>query len=458
MIAIYVRVSTQEQALNGHSIDEQIDRLTKYCDAMNWNYKIYTDAGYSGSNIQRPALQQLIKEISVYEKVLVYKLDRLSRSQKDTLYLIEDVFLKSGCDFVSMNENFDTSSPFGRAMIGILAVFAQLEREQIKERMTMGKFARAKQGFYSSSKAPIGYDYVNGELVTNEFEKMQIKAIFEAYSQGKSPKTIVKDLNDAGYHHKYGSWQIRTVRQLLGSKIYLGFNRYHDEWYQSTHEPFITQELYDQVQTILQKKSDDAKLRNRRTGKATSYLGGFLYCGECGAKYSKQVYQVRKKDGWYKYPKYVCNSRSKKTPHLIHDPNCKNKNWKMEELDEIVFSEIRKLAFADSFEQNEEVTDLEPIKAEIGKIESQIAKLIDLYAVGDMPVQLLQDKIQNLNQQKSNLESQLSKPKPEITHDMIRNMAELLEHCDFEETRTIISELIDKIVLEGDDVTIYWNL
>ena len=180
MIALYSRVSTEIQKEN-YSIGEQQERMQKYCDAMKWTaYKFYTDAGFSGAKLDRPALQKLIHDVrsGKIERVLVYKLDRLSRSQKDILYLIEDVFLQNGCDFVSMSENFDTSSPFGRAMIGILAVFAQLEREQIKERMTMGREARAKEGKYAGSHLhPIGYDYINGELVVNEFEKMQIQQI-----------------------------------------------------------------------------------------------------------------------------------------------------------------------------------------------------------------------------------------------------------------------------------------
>ena len=102
MIALYPRVSTQEQATEGYSIEEQIDRLKKYCEAMGWNeYRIYTDAGYSGANTDRPALQEMIRDIKdgKIKRVVVYKLDRLSRSQKDTLELIEDVFLANDCEF-----------------------------------------------------------------------------------------------------------------------------------------------------------------------------------------------------------------------------------------------------------------------------------------------------------------------------------------------------------------------
>ena len=154
MIAIYVRVSTAEQKMHGYSVGEQIDRLTNFSKALGYDKpQIYNDAGYSGATLDRPALSVLINDVKArkVEKVLVYKLDRLSRSQKDTLMLIEDIFLQNGCDFVSISENFDTSTPLGRAMIGILAVFAQLEREQIKERMSMGREARAKQGKYAGS-------------------------------------------------------------------------------------------------------------------------------------------------------------------------------------------------------------------------------------------------------------------------------------------------------------------
>lgn len=148
-VAIYVRVSTTSQLEEGYSIDEQKAKLTSYCDIKDWNiYEIYTDGGFSGSNTERPALEQLIRdaERKKFDTVLVYKLDRLSRSQKDTLFLIEDVFIKNGIEFLSLQENFDTSTPFGKAMIGLLSVFAQLEREQIKERMQLGKLGRAKAG------------------------------------------------------------------------------------------------------------------------------------------------------------------------------------------------------------------------------------------------------------------------------------------------------------------------
>ena len=135
--ALYIRVSTEAQREEGYSIEAQYKMLEGYCASKNIKeYEFYIDGGFTGSNIDRPELQRLICEIKdkKIESIVVYKLDRLSRSQKDTLYLIEDVLNPNGVSFVSLNENMDTSTPIGRAMLGIMSAFAQLERETIKER------------------------------------------------------------------------------------------------------------------------------------------------------------------------------------------------------------------------------------------------------------------------------------------------------------------------------------
>ena len=222
----YVRVSTQEQ-VNGYSIGEQIDRLRKYCDAHDWYVaNVYTDAGYSGGNTDRPALKEMIDDVKSGKGdcVVVYKLDRLSRSQKDTLQLIEDTFLKNGCDFVSLSENFDTATPFGRAMIGILAVFAQLEREQIKERMTMGLQARVKSGNWKGGIRPKGYDYIDGKLVINEYEAMQIRELFDRFTKGESIHSIVNIFYEKGY--VTSGLNPRGIKYMLTNKTYAGYVKY----------------------------------------------------------------------------------------------------------------------------------------------------------------------------------------------------------------------------------------
>jgi site-specific DNA recombinase len=461
MIALYSRVSTQEQAEHGHSIDEQRDRLNKYCDAMSWTTrKEYTDAGFSGANTDRPALKQLIRDIKCgnVEKVLVYKLDRLSRSQKDTLMLIEDVFLANNCDFVSMSENFDTSTPLGRAMIGILSVFAQLERETIKERMFMGKEARAKQGKYGGSRfVPIGYDYVDGELIVNDFEKLQIRQIFDDYIAGIGCRKIADRLNEKGFTHKYGKWIEKSVRNVLTYKTYCGYIKFNGVWHKGTHEPLISEEIFENAKKISEKKNADAEIYNRRQGKATSYLGGFLYCARCGAKMGKFVKRANNK----RYMYYVCNSKVRREPSLIKDKNCDNPYQRMNELDQLIFDEILKLDFSSKTSKSNVKTDKKPILKQIERIDTQIDKLLDLYALGNVPVHSLQAKIDKLNEQKLALETELDRSEEFLPLEQAAMIAgsfkDILENGDFDEIRSIISDLIRKIEIDGDDITIYWS-
>ena len=148
-VAIYVRVSTKGQAEEGYSIDEQIALLTSYCSIHKWKiHDTYVDAGISGATIERPELSRLSRDAQKkkFNTMIVYDLKRLGRSQRNNISFIEDVLEKNGIGFISLTENFDTSTPLGKAMVGILSAFGQLDRDTIRERMMMGKIGRAKSG------------------------------------------------------------------------------------------------------------------------------------------------------------------------------------------------------------------------------------------------------------------------------------------------------------------------
>ena len=459
-VAIYVRVSTQEQAQEGYSIGEQTERLRKYCEIKDWSvFRVYTDAGYSGSSTDRPGLQQLIKDIEKFNAVLVYKLDRLSRSQLDTLYLIERVFLANNVDFISLSENFDTSTPFGRAMIGILAVFAQLEREQIRERMQMGKEARAKEGkFMGSWNVPVGYDYSDGQLTVNEYEAFQVREVFRLYLQGTGVKTIQKMFLQSGYSHKHGTWNDKTIRNVMRSKVYLGYIQHKGEWFPGTHEPIISEEDYEKAQVLLDASKKRFK-ENHREGMVKSYFGGLLVCARCGAKYEK----VTSKGHHY----YYCNSRSKRSPHMVKDPNCRNKCWKMEELDELIFDQIRQLATDPDYEPTVPNTDEKrnALMLEISKLDSALSKLIDLYSIGGIQLETLQKKIEQTQEQKNNLQHDLNILNDTV-HDSLSfdeakgisfTFADALSCGDSAKIRQLILALINHVELDGDNIDIYWN-
>lgn len=457
-VAIYVRVSTQEQAKEGYSIDEQIDRLDAFCKAHDWNIvKRYVDAGHSGASMKRPALQELMADCErhVAEAILVYKLDRLSRSQRDTLELIENHFIANGIDFISMTENFDTSSPFGKAMIGILSVFAQLEREQIKERMAMGKNGRAKDGKWRGGGCvPIGYNYVDDHLVVNDYEAMQLREMHKLYQDGKNANQISIIFGNKGYAHKYGTWTPRRIRTCLVNPLYCGMITHGDDVYQGTHTPIISEQTYNASLAIFNNEK-----KKYQTVKPRRLLSGLIYCEHCHAKYTVTCYNG------YEY--YICYSRKKYNPRMVKDPSCKNKTWSVSKLESIVLDEIRKLAQDPSFiyecHETEEDNKESIIMAEIAKIDAQKMRFLDLYGLGNFSVDELQSKILPLQERKERLEHELetlptaSKMSTDEALGLVESFGDVVDSGDHERLRLLINSLIDKVEIDEEDITIYWR-
>ena len=159
MIYGYCRVSSDEQAAHGISIEAQRDILNGYAAMSQSHIRIFEDAGFSGKNTDRPALQEMLSAIhsGSVSAVVVWKLDRLSRSLRDTLSMIEDVFSPAGVTLVSVTESIDTSTPSGRMMLNLLASFAQLEREQDSDRVVMAHKHLARDCKYLGGHIPLGY-------------------------------------------------------------------------------------------------------------------------------------------------------------------------------------------------------------------------------------------------------------------------------------------------------------
>ncbi len=462
--ALYSRVSTQEQAQEGYSISEQAERLRAFCTAKQWyDCKLYSDAGFSGANTDRPALKSMLSDIHAgrIARVVVYKLDRLSRSQKDTLRLIEDEFTAHGVDFVSLTENFDTGAPLGKAMIGILSVFAQLEREQIRERLNMGKDARAKQGlFLGSGNVPTGYRRTPDGLVIDPYEADIVRRAFTLCSAGDSVYQIAAKLNSAGLYIKNKPCDPANIRYLLQNETYTGKVRWHGEYYDGQQEAIIDQSTFDQAQAQLKRRTDAHKA-NRRDGRANSYLSGLLYCGCCGAKFSKRT----RKDG-RKYTYYACNSRTSAIPQLVKDKNCRNPYRRMEELDAEIFDAIRSLSLDAEYLPHRQTENTEPISDALAKIEKKLSRLVDLYASGEIPADILQHQINALSEQKSKLTAELEEMKQCNESAMtaadaiplIKSFSDILDQGDYDQIRTVITSLIDHIVIENaEDITIYWR-
>jgi site-specific DNA recombinase len=463
-VALYPRVSGHEQEDN-YSIPEQIDRMKKYCEAKDWMvYKIYTDSVQTGADMNRPGLQAMIKDCEAgnVDMVLVYKLDRLSRSQKDTMYLIEDIFEKNNVGFTSMTENFDTSTPHGKFIIGILAVFAQLERSKIQERTTIGKKARAAEGKWHGSKwVPIGYNYENGLLQVNEYEKMQILEIANLFLQRVPVRTIATMITEKGYKHKYGEWDAKAIKRVLTNPVNIGLIKDGDQLHPGLHDAIMEQEMFDAIHVIMNERKERYG-NNARPHK--SLLAGFLFCKHCTARYARQT----NSDG-RQY--YSCYSRNKSQKKMIKDPNCKNKNYRSEELDLAIYHELSKLAidpdYVNHVRQNKPKNDvnekIKSISSEIEKINSQISKMMDLYALGTIDMDVISTKVTELNKTKAALQKEIDSldvpDSDEMTVEEIQSIAAMMsdEKLTLQDKRNIIHSLIYYIEIDNEDVLIHWK-
>lgn len=240
-IAIYVRVSTEEQAKEGLSVDAQIDKCKSFCEARDWEiFKIYKDAGYSAGSLNRPALELLIRDANEkkFNTILVYKIDRFSRKLKDLIMVLENLKEKN-INFTSVTEQIDTTSAMGEAFFQIIGVFAQLERGMVKERVELAFERKIKFG-EALFRAPFGYIYKNKKLVPDPENSRKVKEVFEMWAQNIDYKEISKQFNIPS----------STLYQIVKNKIYLGKIKYKGKLYNGKHKPLIDEELFNKANKI----------------------------------------------------------------------------------------------------------------------------------------------------------------------------------------------------------------
>ncbi|MBR6633162.1 MAG: recombinase family protein [Clostridia bacterium] len=439
-VALYVRVSTEGQAEEGYSIDAQKKLLEAWCVSKEIeNYEFYIDPGFSGSNIERPALRALLEDVGkgLISHVAVYKLDRLSRSQKDTLFIIEDVLNKYGVGFVSLSENMDTSTPIGRAMLGILSAFAQLERETIKIRTRMGMRERVKSGLWmGGGKIPFGYDYDSekGILVPNA-DAETVREMYRMFLSGYSPNAIALEL---------GLSYEKLVVQILKRKTNLGVIAYKGEEYEGRHEAIVDRETFD--------KAMEEFARRERGNKADSphLLSGLIYCGECMAR---MRYQKWGKKGY----KLVCYSQQRSKPYLVHDPNCSAERVWADEVESEVISDIFSLGIE---KEESEKRTVEVRESE--KLERKLKRLYELWSEGnDTLIGVIKDCEERLARARKKEQRQKEKEKEEEKRQeaigQIKGIKDLWDGLDMREKRALVRSVVDKVVIFDGKINIYYR-
>lgn len=281
--AIYIRVSTEEQAKEGYSISAQKQKLKAYCIAQDWDVcGFYVDEGISAKDMKRPQLQQLINDIKEgkVDCVLVYRLDRLTRSVLD-LYKMLQTFEKYDCKFKSATEVFETTTAIGRMFITIVAAMAQWERENLGERVRMGMAEKLRQGKYVHNKSPYGYDLdlVSGTLTIKEEEAKVVRLIVDKYLNGYGANKICKYLNERQIRTKAGNvWSDNPLIQLLKNPLYSGTIKWGDEVSEDAVPAIIDKKTYQDIQTTIENRRSMPPQRI-----SSNYIfSGALKCQNCG--------------------------------------------------------------------------------------------------------------------------------------------------------------------------------
>lgn len=475
---LYCRVSSAEQAEEGYSLQEQETRLRAYAQAQGWTVNAcYVDPGFSGAKLDRPGIQAVIRDAQLHriDRVVTYKLDRLSRSQKDTIYLIEDVFKKNNVGYVSMTESFDTSTPLGMAMIGILSVFAQLEREQISERMMMGRIASAKEGNWrGGSGVPLGYRYIpktpteEGRLVVDEYEARIVREIFEQFLAGKTYHAIYDYCREkyATETGRFGHGGSSGIPMILRNRTYIGEIKYCGEWYPGKHEPILPLELFNRVQAAMVEYKESLDQHRRKPYKVDHLLTGFLYCGECGARWCYHSCSYKNRLGEkVVYGTYTCYTKNAHKQQRRAD-RCSIPVWNAAELEALVLENVRAFNFEDLEEQTRDGSfEVEAYEKKIKQIDNKMQKAIDLYLEGIISVENVKRRNEELTREREQLvllkeaaESRIGRLSAHEIRSAMERVDEILAGPE-DGIRDLLALLVRRIILlPNKEIRIEWNL
>lgn len=289
--AIYTRKSTEhglELEFNSlHAQREACEAYIKSQASEGWTCipKRYDDPAFSGGNLERPALQRLLKDIEqgLVDVVVVYKIDRLTRSLADFAKLVE-VFDAKSISFVAVTQQFNTTTSMGRLTLNILLSFAQFERELSSERVRDKVAASRKKGKWTGGSVPLGYDSRDKKLVVNEAEARTVRTIFERYLALRSVPKLIEELDRKNVVSKRRPLKDKTIGgapfnygslvYVLRNRTYLGEVGHGGKWFDGEHEPILDQKTFEQVQEILKTNAVQRTTVRRETG---ALLTGLLY-------------------------------------------------------------------------------------------------------------------------------------------------------------------------------------
>jgi site-specific DNA recombinase len=464
-IALYCRVSTDEQAREGVSLDEQQERLKAYCRAMGWNGEIvlFIDDGYSAKNMERPQLVKLLHQVEkgTISKVLVTKLDRMSRRLLDLLQLI-DLLHQHSVSFISISESFDTHTPSGRLTLQVLGAVAEFERERIRERVFENMLHSANQGKWLT-QSPYGYDLKEKELVINNEESEIVKRVFDLYlDKGWGYYSIAKQLNGDGIPSKQKKeWSVRSIKLMLTNPVYKGtlvWNRIDrskskehqvkddEDWVviDDVLPVIIDKEIWESVQ----KKISTKQKMHPRSETSPHLLGGFLKCGRCGAGMSISWMGPRTK----RWRVYRCSANKNKG-------TCTSKSYKSEEVENwfkqglLNLSKTLDHSFILQLAMKAKKDEQHTTQQRIQTAKNRYKRKVEAYTAGLIELKDLQEEkdrmeafINEASESKSSNEINIKELEAKV-NEKLQTIVDAIDTIPVVEAKALVRTLVEKVIL-----------
>lgn len=500
--AIYTRQSVDK--MDSISIESQLE----YCkyETRGSPYKSYSDKGYSGKNTNRPAFEEMLEDIKQgkISRVIVYKLDRISRSILDFANMME-VFAEHNVEFVSSTERFDTSTPIGRAMLNICIVFAQLERETIQKRVADAYYSRSKRGFYMGGRIPYGFEKVKTEIdgiKTSKYvpipeEAEQIRLMYSLYAdEDNSLGDIIAYFNKNGIKHlRGGMWSAGRISEILRNPVYVMADADVYDFFKSQGANIINPVsdytgynacyLYQGTVSKTRKQLDltDKEivlaphqgiipsgdwlkcrircLNNRQSTKtckaATSWLAGKVKCGKCG--YGLTIVKANTK--WHRY--FVCAAAL-----ATKKENCQGTGGTIyaDVLEEYMLNAIRnKLSEFKTLSQKKKKQinpKINKNKIRIAEIENEINDLLSkVVGANAVLMQYINERVEGLDTERKKLQEEnisLTCNQEKQNFDVISSHVQDWDNISFEDKQSVVNALIKVIHIADGKIEIMWNI
>jgi site-specific DNA recombinase len=492
--AIYLRVSTEEQT-ERYGLDMQRSRCRAYCEFREWEVvEIYEDAGITGSTLERPALQRMLLDgrDGKWDVVVVYKVDRLSRSVRNLLTICEDYLTPHQKDLASCNEGFDTKTPIGRFFLNMLGIFAEMERDTMRERMEGGRWEAARQGSWVSGGVPFGYRKVERpdktrELVIEEAEAEIVRRMFDWHiTEGIGCVAIAERLNSLGIATRGQTrngkrqarlWTNSAVGRMLGNSLYMGEAYQHrrvgrkalDLHPKETWIPFAVPAI---VSALTFEKSRKIAANNRRVSGGQNRTGlsyllrDVLYCGHCGGRLRGMNSNCgAEKRRYYRCGRQVLKKRGEEgrctLPYLPSVP-----------LEELVWQQVREAIInPQNLERHAKLDpeDVAALRAEIALLDTRLAeierqreRLRWLFTQGTINFEELEQDLCRLDQQRREVHAQQAGLAARVhqqedldarlhtLYELMSTLRSRIDLLDFEEKRLVLRDLGVRVTVNPD--------